>query len=168
MTMTPMRGVLPFLAAFLIALPARGALFEHDADDLAAEVRAAAREGKLLAVLFEQRDCDHCRALRAEVLAHGEAEAFARRYRTVKVAIDRAEAIKTPQGDSLPRWQWAGKLGVVATPAFIFFDGGGIVYRHLGTLSSPGELILLGRFIHERAYEEAPWAAYRDANDKPR
>ncbi|MDR2093164.1 MAG: thioredoxin fold domain-containing protein [Azoarcus sp.] len=152
------------LAACLIALPARGALFEQGADDLAAEARAAAREGKLLAVLFEQEDCDFCRALR-EVLAHGKAASFAQGYRTVKVAIDRAETITTPKGDSLPSAQWAERLGIVGTPAFVFFDGGGaIVYRHLGTLSSPGELILLGRFIHEQAYEEAPWAAYRDAH----
>jgi thioredoxin-related protein len=159
-----MRHFLPFLAAALLALPAQSAPFARGADDLAVEARAAAREGKLLAVLFEQRDCDYCHALR-ETLAQRAAASFEQRFRTVHVAIDRADIIETPKGDALPRPQWAEKLGVFATPAIVFFDGeGGLVYRHLGALSSPEELILLGRFIHEQAYEEAPWGAYRDAH----
>ncbi|MDR1463049.1 MAG: thioredoxin fold domain-containing protein [Azoarcus sp.] len=162
-----MKRFLLLLAAFFTALPAQGEPFGRGADDLAAETRAAAEEGKLLAVLFEQQDCVYCHALRNEVLTHGEAAVFEQRFRTVKVAIDVADALKTPKGDSLPSAaQWAEKLGVSGTPAFVFFDGeGGLVYRHTGTLSSPRELILLGRFIHEQAYEEAPWAAYRDAHE---
>ena len=152
--------VLCFFASSVWSAP-----FERAVDDLASEARAAAVEGKLLAVLFEQKDCDYCRALRADVLSNDKAAAFGKNFRTVRVAFDQSDTIKPPKGESLPRPQWAEKLGVFATPAFVFFDGtGNFVYRHLGTLSSPEELILLGQFIRDEAYEQLPWTAYRDAH----
>jgi thioredoxin-related protein len=153
------------IALFFFAAPVWSAPFERAADDLASEARAAAMEGKLLAVLFEQKDCDYCHVLRADVLSNDKAEVFGKIFRSIRVAIDQSDTIKPPKGESLPRSQWAEKLGVFATPAFVFFDGeGNFVYRHLGTLASPEELILLGQFIRDEAYEQLPWTVWRDAH----
>jgi thioredoxin-related protein len=151
------------LAAFAAA-PLQGAPFERHTDDLARETRSAGQEGKLLAVLFELEDCPNCRELRADVLSKARATAFERHFRTVSVTIDaRKNPLTLPDGASLPRGEWALKLGIYATPALGFFDGKGqLVYRHLGTLSSAEELVLLGRYIAEEAFDEAPWFIWRD------
>jgi thioredoxin-related protein len=154
-------GLLPVQAA----VPASSTVpppFSRHADDFAQETQAAQKEGKLLAVLFELQDCPNCRQLKAEVLAKNPAGEIERHFRTVSVTVDQPGDITTPRGEKLPRSQWADKVGVFATPALGFFDGKGqLVYRHLGTLSTAEELILLGRYITEQAFEDAPWPDWR-------
>lgn len=153
------------LSAGLVSLPLQAAPFERHADNLAQEVQAAHHEGKQLAVLFELTDCPNCHELKAEVLSKSQAGAFEQHFRTVSVTVDQHGELTTPRGEKLPRDQWATQLGVFATPAVGFFDDQGqLVYRHLGTLHSPQELILLGRYIAEQAFDDAPWSDWRDAH----
>ncbi|GHT87748.1 hypothetical protein AGMMS49543_24490 [Betaproteobacteria bacterium] len=153
------------LSAGLISPPLQAAPFERHADNLAREVQAAHRDGKQLAVLFELSDCPSCHELKAEVLSKPGAGAFEQHFRTVSVTIDQQGELTTPRGDKQPRDQWATRLGVFATPALGFFDEKGqLVYRHLGTLHSAEELILLGRYIAEQGFEDAPWTDWRDAH----
>ncbi|MDR2688946.1 MAG: thioredoxin fold domain-containing protein [Azoarcus sp.] len=158
------RHALFCLLAACVIYPLHAAPFERQTDDFAREIDAARQQGKLLAVLFELEDCPNCRELKAEVLSKSAANAFEQHFHTVSLTVDQQGNITTPSGETLPRDQWAGKLGVFATPAFGFFDGKGqYIYRHLGTLSSPEELVLLGRYIVEQAFEDAPWSVWRDA-----
>ena len=153
------------LCAGLVSLPLQAAPFERHADNLAQEVQAAHKDGKQLAVLFELSDCPNCHELKAEVLSKTQAGAFEQHFRTVSVTIDQQGELTTPRGDKLSREQWATQVGVFATPALGFFDDKcQLVYRHLGTLHSPQELILLGRYIAEQGFEDAPWTDWRDAH----
>lgn len=133
--------------------------------DLAREVAAGSREGRLLAVLFEQEDCDACRQLRSKVLSNKATEKdFAARYRSVAVNLSADAELVTPGGQSLAPKRWAERLRVVGTPAVAFFDGKGrLLYRHVGPLASGRELELLGRYVATEEYERRPFAAYLQA-----
>ena len=75
------------LAVFALAFATTAAaapLFEPRARDLQAEVAAAARDGKTLAVLFEMRDCQPCAALKKNVFPDRSAvHRFGKEFRTV-------------------------------------------------------------------------------------
>lgn len=133
--------------------------------DLAREAAAGSREGRRLAVLFEQEDCDACRQLRSKVLSNPATEKdFAARYRSVAVNLSGDAELVTPEGQALAPKRWAERLRIVGTPAVAFFDGTGrLLYRHVGPLASGRELELLGRYVAAGEYERQPFATYRQA-----
>ncbi len=147
---------------FCFTLPAQAALFENTSAALDQEAAQAQKSGKLLVVLFELENCDACLQLKRDVLSKPDAERlFGRRFRTVNVNLDRQAEVTTPSGKVLPTRVWAQQIGVIGTPALVFFDAKGqIVYRHLGPIADCPELILLGRFVANREFENQPYMAY--------
>ncbi|MBW7901737.1 MAG: thioredoxin fold domain-containing protein [Rhodocyclaceae bacterium] len=153
------------LAAAALALAAglaQAELFATTAVDLARESAQGGRDGKLLAVLFEQDDCAACRELRQKVLGDkATGQAIAARYRTVAVDLSAAGELVTPDGKTLPAKDWAARLRVPGTPALAFFDARGrLLYRHVGPLADGRELQLLGRYVASEEYERRPFSDY--------
>lgn len=157
-----LKRALAALASLLVIGSANAGLFESAPGDLSRESILGARDGKLLVVLFEQQDCESCARLRSSVLNDKTAEqGFSKRYRTVAVNLTSTDPVTTPDGNSLPRKEWAQRLRVVGTPAIAFFDANGrLRYRHLGTLANGRELQLLGDYVASAAYERVPFANF--------
>jgi thioredoxin-related protein len=157
------RFLLALAACLFFTLPAQAALFQDSSPELAQETQKAAQEGQLLVVLFELEDCDLCRRLKADVFSGHETERlFSRHFRTVSVNLDHSADITTPDGKALPRQAWASRIGVLGTPALVFFDARGrLIYRHLGPVADGAELLLLGRYVRTEAFDDLPWALYR-------
>jgi thioredoxin-related protein len=153
------------VALLAVAAPARAELFSASATDLAAEATAAAREGKQLAVLFEQEDCDACRKLKKTVLSDKATERlFGRGYRTVSVNLTKDSDITLPDGKAQSPKAWAGRLRIVGTPAIAFFDKNGqLLYRHVGAPADSQEFVLLGRYVASAEYEKRPFVSYLSA-----
>ena len=83
------------------------------------------RDGKPLLVLFEQKVCAACDEMHAEGFPRPEVAALLKRFRAARVDIASNEAVKTPDGKSLPMREWARKRKIAYTPSFVFFDAGG-------------------------------------------
>lgn len=167
--MSPIRFLM--LAGTLLWLPAAHAtLFQNASIDLARETSQAAREGKQLAVLFEQEGCDACKRLKQTVLSDRQAERrFGQRYRTVSVDLASTGDIVAPNGKTVPIRAWAERLRILGTPALAFFDQGGqLLYRHVGPLNSSGEFLLLGQYIAKGEYETRPFVSYLAAQQAKR
>lgn len=150
------------LAVFALAFATTAAaapLFEQRASDLQAEVAAAARDGKTLAVLFEMHDCQPCAALKKNVFPDRSAvRRFGKEFRTVKVALDESTPLTDPQGTAQTPAALAGRYRVAGTPAIVFLDRQGrLLYRHLGPLADGRTLNLLGRFVRDAHYEQRPF-----------
>lgn len=146
-----------------VANPAAAALFSADGQDLAAELKAAAREGRQLALYFELPDCPGCREMKQRVFAEPSTEnEFRQRYRTLRIDLGSTAPVVDLDGKSVTPDALAARLRIVGTPAFAFFDhDGNLTYRHVGALPDPADFTRLGRFVAEAAYEDQPFAEYR-------
>ncbi|MDR1709413.1 MAG: thioredoxin fold domain-containing protein [Candidatus Accumulibacter sp.] len=150
------------LIALAVSTPASAALFGGAAGDIAAEVRAAGREGRRVAVLFELPDCPECLKMKRAVFSDpGVEKAFGSRYRTVRVDLGSAAPLVDADGQRRAPEEIAGRWRVFAAPSFVFLDAAGQPeYLHTGSLTRPADFISLGRFVAEAIYEERPFSDY--------
>jgi thioredoxin-related protein len=135
--------------------PASGKL--HEAPWLMpAPLDLAKRDGRPLLVLFEQKVCAACDELHAEGFPRPEVAQLLRRFRAARVDIAASEAVKTPDGKSLPMREWARRLKIVYTPSIVFFDAGGReVFRVEGYLR-PFHLASSLDYVASGAYRVQP------------
>ena len=135
--------------------PASGKL--HDAPWLMkAPLDLTKRDGKPLLVLFEQKVCAGCDEMHAEGFPRPEVAALLKRFRAARVDIASNEAVKTPDGKSLPMREWARKRKIAYTPSFVFFDAGGReVFRVEGYLR-PFHLASSLDYVASGAYKKQP------------
>ena len=152
--------------ALTASCPAAAALFSLDAQNLASELKTAEREGRRLAVYFELPDCSGCRDMKQHVFSERRAEReFGRQYRTLRIDLASSASIVDTDGQRSTPEVLAQRLRIAGTPAFAFFDrDGALTYRHVGALPDPADFIRLGRFVNEAAYENQPFAEYRQRN----
>ena len=114
------------------------------------------RDGKPLLVLFEQKVCAACDEMHAEGFPRPEVAALLKRFRAARVDIASNEAVKTPDGKSLPMREWARKRKIAYTPSFVFFDAGGReVFRVEGYLR-PFHLASSLDYVASGAYKKQP------------
>lgn len=156
------------VAALLLGAsgPAAATLFSHDGQNLAAELKSAQREGRRLAVYFELPDCSGCREMKQHVFSERRAERnFGRQFRTVRIDLAATGDIFDTDGKRRTPEALAQRLRIAGTPAFAFFErDGALAYRHVGALPAPADFIRLGRFVASAAYENQPFAEYRQRN----
>lgn len=156
------------LAALSLSTPASAALFERPGTDLRAEARAAAAEGKQLAVFLSLPDCPGCREMERTVFPERATEAtFARRYRSVRVDLADTERIVDTRGQTTLPADFARRLHAYATPSFAFFGKDGeFLYRHTGVLD-PAGFRQLGDYVRRGEYENKPFVPKRSAAALP-
>lgn len=159
-----MRQILWSLSLMLCAVPVSAALFSEHTSDLAALQQQAARQGQRLVVAFELTDCPQCQHMRDQVFGQAAVEAaYQPYYRSAPVLLDDPKVIQTPDGQQCSAAEWAKALGVVGTPAFVFFDAQGqLETRYQGVLSAE-DLIRLGRYVQQAEYEQHPFRAQASA-----
>ena len=155
-----MKSILFALGFMLCAGPVFAALFSEHRLDLAALQHQAVSQGNRLVVAFELADCPQCQQMRDQVFGQATLEAaYQPYYRSASVLLDDPSAIQTPDGQQRTAAEWAKTLGVMGTPAFVFFDAQGqLETRYQGVLRAE-ELIRLGRYVQQAAYEQHPFRA---------
>lgn len=166
----PLRLLAILLACyFLSAVAAQDRLFGQAAADLQAEVAAAAKDGKTLALLFEMKDCAPCAALKQDVFPQPAAiRGFGQNYRTLSVDLDGQKLLRDPQGQPVSTEALAERYRVQGTPAIAFLDRQGkLLYRHQGPIADTAALVQLGRYVRDAAYENEPLAEYRRRQTTP-
>lgn len=135
--------------------PASGTL--HDAPWLMkAPLDLSKRDAKPTLVIFEQKVCAACDEMHAEGFPRPEVAALLKRFHAARVDIASNEAVKTPDGKSLPMREWARKLKIAYTPSFVFFDAAGReVFRVEGYLR-PFHLASSLDYVASVAYRKQP------------
>ncbi|TWH64788.1 thioredoxin-related protein [Azomonas agilis] len=159
-----MKQILLSLGLILCAVPVSAALFSEHTADLAALQQQAVSQGKRLVVAFELTDCLQCQHMRDQVFGQAAVEAaYQPYYRSAPVLLDDLRPLQTPDGQQRTAAEWAKTLGVVGTPAFVFFDAQGqLETRYQGVLSAE-DLIRLGRYVQHVEYEQHPFRAQASA-----
>jgi thioredoxin-related protein len=78
-----------------------------------------------VAVLFEQKQCEHCDYLHEKILTVPETRDLARQLTIVQLDLWSDTPVVTPQGKTTNAREWARELGVAFAPAFVFYDRNG-------------------------------------------
>lgn len=153
-----MNKILLLLGMSFLATPALAALFSDTPQDLASAQQHALSQGKQLVIALELSDCPQCQQMREQVFNQPSVEAaYQEHYQTAQIRLDDPQPIRTPEGQQRTPAEWAKKLGVVGTPAFVFFDAQGqLVTRYQGVLSAE-DLIRLGQYVAQAQYEQQPF-----------
>jgi thioredoxin-related protein len=126
------RLVLLFLALTIVAAPAAAVEMGDDGlhkqdwfaltfKDVAEDIRAAADEGKHLALVFEQRGCIYCKKMHEELLADSEVSDFIKaHFMVVQYNLFGDEEVIDLNGETLTEKTAARQWGVVFTPTILF------------------------------------------------
>jgi len=75
-----------------------------------------------LAVLFEQKQCEHCDFLHEKVLTVPDTRALIEQFEVVQLDMWSDTPVITPEGNKTNAREWANALGVAFAPAFVFYD----------------------------------------------
>jgi len=149
------------LGLALLAGSAWAGLFDATSADLQAEARAAAAEGKRLAVFLTLPDCPGCLEMGRSVFPAADVRRALAGYRTLHLDIAQQTALTDPSGRPTTPGDFARRLRAVATPSFVFFDGQGqVLYRHTGTLDGEG-FKALAAYVAKGEYEKRPFVPPR-------
>ena len=131
-----------------------------DLREEAATAREVGKQGMLL--FFEAHDCGYCRKMRREVLSNPEVqEWFGPRFVSIAVDIHGDVELTDFDGIELPSKVFADHRKVFLTPvvSFITLDGGEI-YRHVGMIRTPHEMLLLGKYIEGKHYYDTEYRVF--------
>ncbi len=127
--------------------------------DLREDVREAAKAGKQVVVVIEQRGCGACKRVHEVNLRVPEVVDYIRaRFEVIQLDLYGSREITDFDGEKLPEKEYARKLGVRATPTFIVLkdvaSGGNdaAAWRYSGYLE-PGPFINAFVYAHEKAWE---------------
>jgi thioredoxin-related protein len=169
MRKTIMRWLLLFLA--FLAIPAladtRNAdeyFFQPKMDDLKgdlADLHKAGKTGVLL--MFEMDDCPFCERMKNTVLNQSQVQDYFRQHFIIYPMDTRGDTALTDfKGKNTTEKDFALVQRARATPTFIFYDANGNeVTRFTGITQTPAEFMLLGRYVVEGAYKNAPFNVYK-------
>ena len=164
----------PLLAALAILLPAlvtaeNGSrdpdefFFTQTFGDLREEALSAREAGKQGMLLFFEADaCPYCQKMRREIFSNPDVqEWFGERFVSIAVDIHGDVELTDFDGISLPSKVFADHRKVFLTPvvSFINLDGGEI-YRHLGMIKTPDEMVLLGEYIEGEHYFDTEYRVF--------
>lgn len=137
--------------------------FTQTFGDLREEAETARSEGKLGIMLFFEADaCPYCQHMRQKVFSQREVqESYGPRFLSIAVDIHGDVELTDFDGITLPSKVFSDHRRIVLTPviAFIDFDGNEL-YRHLGMIRTPEEMLLVGEYIEGRHYFDLEYRTF--------
>lgn len=137
--------------------------FTQTFGDLREEAATAREDGKQGMLLFFEADtCRYCQRMRRTVLADAAVQDwFARRFVSIAVDIHGDVELTDFDGITLPSKVFSDHRKVFATPVVSFVDlSGNEVYRHVGMLKTPQEMLLLGKYIEGKHYYDTEYRVF--------
>ena len=166
----------PLLAALAIFLSSLASLatasetrdpdeyfFTQTFGDLREEMETARADGKQGMLLFFKADaCPYCQHMLQEVFADRDVqEWFGKRFVSIAVDIHGDVELIDFDGIALPSKVFSDHRKVFLTPVVSFIDlGGNEVYRHLGMIKTPEQMLLVGRYIDEKHYYDTEFQKF--------
>lgn len=129
---------------------AREYFFTQTFGDLPEELQVARDSNKLgMLLFFEAESCQYCQHMVRKVFSDREVQDwFGERFVSISVDIHGDVEMTDFDGITLPSKVIADHRRVFLTPLLAFIDlDGNEVYRHLGMIRTPEELLVLGEYI---------------------
>ncbi len=137
--------------------------FTQTFGDLPEEMAVAREEGKIGMLLFFMSDaCSYCRHMLEKVFTDPAVQDWYRE-RFVSIAVDIHGDVELTDFDriTLPSKVFSDHRKVFLTPVVAFIDlDGNEIYRHLGMIRTPEEMLLLGEYIEDQHYFDTEFRAY--------
>ncbi len=166
----------PLLAALAILVAVSGAcadapgprdpdehFFTQTFGDLREEAASAREQGRQGMLLFFQADaCPYCQHMRRRVFSDPAVQDwYGERYLSIAVDIHGDVELTDFDGITLPSKVFSDHRKVFLTPVISFIDlDGNEIYRHLGMIRTPEEMLLLGRYIEEKHYYDTEYRVF--------
>ena len=137
--------------------------FTQTFGDLREEAATAREQRKRGMLLFFQADaCPYCQSMRRQVFSDPDVQDwYGERFLSIAVDIHGDVELTDFDGITLPSKVFADHRKVFLTPVISFIDlDGNEIYRHLGMIKTPDEMLLLGRYIEEKHYYDTEFRVY--------
>lgn len=139
--------------------------------DLKDDLADAAKQGKRLAILWDQRGCPYCLEMHRVNLADPEVNAYIRdRFLVVQLDLFGAREVTDFDGQVMSERDLARKYGVAFTPTIQFLpptpvevegkSGKAVEIARMPGYFRPGHFEAMFAFVHERAYESQSFQRY--------
>jgi thioredoxin-related protein len=138
--------------------------FQPKLGDLHGDLAAAKQEGKQgILLMFEMDDCPFCARMKQTVLNQSEVQDYFRRHFIIYNMDTKGDAPMTDfRGKDTSEKAFALEQRARATPVFIFYDlEGNVLTRYTGATQTPDEFLLLGRYVVEGHYKNAPFNVFK-------
>lgn len=159
------------LAVFLFASAASASekrdpdeyFFTQTFGDLPEEAGIAREQGKQGMLLFFKADaCSYCQHMLQKVFSTPEVqEWFGERFVSIAVDIHGDVELTDFDGIALPSKVFSDHRKVFLTPVISFLDlDGNEIYRHVGMVRTPGDMLLLGEYIEGKHYYDTEYRAF--------
>ena len=116
----------------------------------------SARDGRPLAVCFEQPRCLECDTFHQKVLAQPIVRSQIEKMTALQLDLWSDTPIVTPDGRSTTARVWAAELGVGFAPTVVLFDALGEEVVRLEAVFQTFHTQGIFRYVLERAYEQQP------------
>ena len=179
----PRKGVIKAaLAGVLLALPlfsgatgsdtrdARAYFFTQTFGDLREEIQVARDDGKLgMLLFFESEHCSYCRHMIRRVFSQRMVQDwYGERFVSIAVDIHGDVELIDFDGIALPSKVFSDHRKVFLTPVISFVDlGGNEIYRHLGMIKTPEEMLLFGEYIEGKHHHLMEFRTFRERRGLP-
>jgi thioredoxin-related protein len=140
--------------------------FQAKFGNLKEDLATARQEGKTgILLMFEMDECPFCHRMKTTVLNQSTVQDYYRKHFLVYPMDVKGDATLTDfQGKETTEKAFSLEQRARATPVFIFYDlDGKAMTRFTGATQNADEFMLLGRYVVEGAYKNAPFNVYRRA-----
>jgi thioredoxin-related protein len=176
-----MRSILRWLIALSIVMalapltttaaetPDAASFFNLNMGDLKTELAEARTDGKkALMVMFEQEGCPGCLYMKRNILNRRDVQDFYRsNFANLSLDIWSSVPVKDFANREQTEKAYAQAAKIKGTPTFVFYDlSGNEVARVFGTVDTPDEFLLLGRYVASGAYKTRTFAQYKQQTPK--
>lgn len=139
--------------------------------DLKDDLADAVKQGKRLALLWDQRGCPYCMEMQRVNLADPTVNTYIReRFEVVQLDLYGAREVTDFDGEVLSEKALARKYGVTGTPTILFVPptvdgvagktGRAIEVARMPGYFRPGHFEAMFAFVFDRAYERQSFLAY--------
>jgi thioredoxin-related protein len=149
--------------------PDAASFFNLNMGDLKTELAEARTDGKkALMVMFEQEGCPGCLYMKRNILNRRDVQDFYRsNFANLSLDIWSSVPVKDFANREQTEKAYAQAAKIKGTPTFVFYDlSGNEIARVFGTVDTPDEFLLLGRYVASGAYKTRTFAQYKQQTPK--
>ncbi len=114
------------------------------------------KNGKPLAVFFEQGNCHACDLLHTDALMQKNALNELGKMQAIQLNMWGDTPVITPQGEQTTAREWADELGIFHSPSILFFDEKGQEIMRIDSIVQYYRLWGVLDYINRRAYIKQP------------
>ena len=135
------------------ATPKASTTLNHEAFFETPPYDLSIRDGRPLAVYFEQPNCAQCDTLHQQILSRPIVRAQAEKMRAIQVDLWSKTSLVTPDGRTSNARDFARELNLQFTPTVVFFDAQGNEVMRLDGAFRTFHTQGIMRYVNDKAYE---------------